>query len=424
MSIYLKNAIFINWKTFEFTRAIIRVDEGIHSRLYILPVSSKIPEGSTVIDCSGMYVTKAFANGHHHAYSALAKGMPGPQKNPVNFIEILKFIWWKLDKSLDPEMIRVSALITAMECAKNGVTFVIDHHSSPGAISGSLEIIANAFDEVGIGHLLCYEISDRDGNDKVAQALEETDSYLHNRPGLVGLHASFTIGDATFKQVVRLAEKHNTGIHIHVAEDSSDQKQCEEKHRKNVIERIASFGGLNSTKSILVHCLHLADTERKIVRNSGVWVAQNTESNLNNKVGFFNSVGLGNNIMLGTDGMHSDLLRAAKASYFTGLNFDKIDLSGIYFRFRNAHRYLIQNNLEGHADNNLVVLDYKPQTEFTAGNFLSHFIYGIESKHIRHVISSGRLIVKDRKITNVDEDSILNISAALSTRLWEKIDAL
>lgn len=421
MSLCLKNATFINWKTFEFTKANILVEEGDNGRLIILPVSSKIPENNTVLDCTGMLVTKSFANGHHHVYSALAKGMPAPAQNPANFVEILKYIWWKLDQSLDLEMIRISALVTAIECAKNGVTFVIDHHASPNAITGSLEAIAKAFDQVGISHLLCYEISDRDGAAKSILALEETDSYLNDHQGLVGLHASFTVGDKTFARAIALAEKHNTGIHIHVAEDDFDQKHAEKEYNQSVIKRIDSFGGLNSSKSILVHCLHLADTERKAIRNSGVWIAQNTESNLNNQVGFFNSVGLGNNIMLGTDGMHSDMLRAAKASYFSGVNYDKIDIPGIYFRFRNTQRYLLQNNFMGNADNNLVVLDYNPPTKFQPDNFLSHFIYGIESKHIQHVISNGKLIVRNQKMQTIDEDSVLIESRKLSTILWKKM---
>lgn len=421
MSLHLKNATFINWNDLSFSRTDIVVEEGISGHLQFMPPGSKTIADHIEIDCNGMYVTQSFVNGHHHIYSALAKGMPAPKIRPANFLEILEQIWWKLDKCLDPEMIAISALITAIECAKNGVTFVIDHHSSPGAIKGSLEAIAKAFNEVGISHLLCYEISDRDGSLKTNQALEETDDYLKVHQGLVGLHASFTVGDSTFKKAAALAEKHKTGIHIHLAEDNFDQTHCERTYKKSVVERIASFGGLNNSKSILVHCLHLTDIERKSIRNSPVWVAQNTESNLNNRVGFFNSVGLGENIILGTDGMHSDMLRSSKAAYFTGLNFDKTDLPGIYYRFRNTHRYLRQNNFEGNAENNLVVLDYKPQTSFHQGNFLGHFLFGIESKHIAHVISSGRLIVKDRRLVTVDEDLINKESIKLSEKLWDRM---
>jgi hypothetical protein len=125
--------------------------------------------------------------------------------------------------------------------------------------------------------------------------------------------------------------------------------------------------------------------------------------------------------MLGTDGMHSDLLRSAKASYFSGVNYDKIDIPGIYNRFRNTQQYLLQNNFIGNADNNLVVLDYNPPTQFQPDNFLGHFIYGIESKHIQHVISNGKLIVRNRKIQTIDEDSVLIESRNLSSILWKKM---
>jgi cytosine/adenosine deaminase-related metal-dependent hydrolase len=421
MALYLKNATFINWKNFEFVRTDIIVEEGDKGTISFLPPGSSVPENSVAIDCSGKYVTKAFANGHHHVYSALAKGMPAPAKTPLNFPEILKFIWWNLDKKLDQEMIEVCALVTAIESAKNGVTFVIDHHSSPGAIEGSLETIAESLEKAGISHLLCYEISDRDGKHKTEEGIMETENYLQDHQGLVGLHASFTVGDSTFKKAVKLSEKFNTGIHIHVAEDKYDQQQCQEKHSKYVVERIKHLGGLQNPKTILGHCLHLVDTERKSISASGAWVVQNTESNMNNKVGFFNSVGLGENIMLGTDGMHSDMIRSARAAYFNGLNFDKTDIAGIYKRFRNANRYISQNNFRGDDDNNLVVIDYPTGTDFNQDNFSGHFIYGLESKHIQHVIAKGRLLVKDRKMTTLDEESIYKESQELSKKLWAKM---
>jgi len=123
-------------------------------------------------------------------------------------------------------MIEASALATAMACAKAGATFVIDHHASPNFINRSLEVISNAFEKVGISNLLCYEITDRDGKEKATQGLDETENYLKENQGLVGLHASFTVGDSTLKKAAELMEKANSGIHIHVAEDLYDQKFC------------------------------------------------------------------------------------------------------------------------------------------------------------------------------------------------------
>jgi len=420
MSLLLTNGTYIHPETLEFTTSHILVEEGVNGEISFL---KNIPEDNIypIIDCSGKYITQSFVCGHHHVYSALARGMGAPKKNPENFNEILEYVWWTLDKALDAEMIEASALYTAMASIKNGVTFVIDHHASPNAIKGSLEIIAKAFEKVGASHLLCYEISDRDGLDKAEEGLNETAEYLKTHQGLVGLHASFTVSDDTLKMAVELAKQSDGGIHIHVAEAESDQDHCVSTYGVRVIERLQKFGALETGKTILGHCLHLSENEKNIISNSPVWVVQNTESNLNNKVGFFNAEGLGENIMMGTDGMHSDMLRSAKAAFFVGQNFDSIGYDSVYHRFRNADKYLQSNNFKGHGPNNLVVLDYDTPTPFNTSNFYGHFVFGIESQHVQHVISQGKLIVENRKILAVDEEKILADARIQAERLWMKM---
>ena len=421
MSIFLKNATYINWENLHFSKTNILVGEGENGNIEFITDPDKINSYDKTIDCKGKLVTKSFAVGHHHVYSALSRGMPAPQKSPNNFYEILKYVWWKIDKALDKDMIEASALATAIACAKAGSTFVIDHHASPNFITGSLDVIAKAFEKVGISHLLCYEITDRDGIKKAESGLAETENYLKQNQGLVGLHASFTVGDNTLQKASDLMNKYNSGIHIHVAEDIYDQQHCVENHNKRVVERLNDYGILNFSKSILVHCLKINKNERNLIKNSKAFVVQNTESNLNNNVGYFNSEGLGKNIMLGTDGMHSDMLRSAQAAYFVGQGFDKIDFSSSYVRFRKAHNYLKTNDFEGDNENNLVIFDYDSPTEINENNFLGHFIFGLSSRHIQHVISNGKLIVKDKIIQNVDEEEIQKFTKEQSLRLWSKL---
>lgn len=423
MPILLKNATFIDWKTLEFSQKNIFVNQVDNSIQFIENIEQFVTQPNIeLLDCTGKLVTKSFAVGHHHVYSALSRGMGAPKKKPENFSEILKYIWWTLDKCLDLEMIESSALVTAIACAKAGSTFVIDHHASPFAVKGSLETIAKAFDKVGVSHLLCYEISDRDGFKAGKEGLDETESYLKSRQGLIGLHASFTVNDDTLEKSVELMNRSNSGIHIHVAEDLYDQDFCIKKYGKRVVDRLNEFGVLKSSKTILGHCLHLNEDEKDIIRNSPCWVVQNTESNLNNNVGYFNSEYLGKNIMLGTDGMHSDMLQSAKAAFFVGQGFDSITYPGIYQRFRNVHRYIESNSFNGDGDNNLVVLDYNSPTEINQNNFFGHFIFGINSNHINDVISNGKLIVKDKKIITVDEPEILRASKEQALRLWKKME--
>jgi len=419
--LYLKNATFINHETLEFTKTNIGVEYGVNGKIRLIDSLPDNLDKSSIIDCTEKLVTRSFACGHHHVYSALARGMNAPKKEPENFYETLKYIWWTLDKSLDLEMIEASALYTAMASAKSGVTFVIDHHASPFAVEGSLETLAKAFDRVGVSHLLCYETSERDGPEIAEKGLRETESYLQNRQGLVGLHASLTIGDATLKKAVELAEKHNSGIHIHVAEDLCDQDLCIKEHNKRVVERLYDFGVLSFPKSILGHCLHISEKEKKLLKESRAWIVQNCESNLKNNVGYFDSRGLGDNIIVGTDGMHSDMLRSAKAAFLVGQGFDCIGYDSAYKRFRKVHDYINTNKFDGDGDNNLVILDYDSPTEINQSNFFGHFIFGLESSHVQHVISSGKLIVKNRQILNVNEQEILEYSKKLGKKLWKKM---
>jgi cytosine/adenosine deaminase-related metal-dependent hydrolase len=274
---------------------------------------------------------------------------------------------------------------------------------------------------VGVSHLLCYEISDRDGVNITREGFEETEAYLRNHQGLVGLHASFTVGNETLNQVAELMTQFNSGIHIHVAEDLYDQDFCLRNFGKRVIERLNESGVLKSSKTILAHCLHLDESEKDIIRNSPCWVVQNTESNMNNNVGRFNGAHLGSNIMLGTDGMHSDMLQSAKAAFFAGQGFDSINYSSAYQRFRNIHSYLNENNFNGDGENNLIVLDYNTPTEINRDNFCGHFIFGINSNHINDVISNGKIIVKNRLIQTVNEAEILKVSKECANRLWKKM---
>ena len=116
--------------------------------------------------------------------------------------------------------------------------------------------------------------------------------------------------------------------------------------------------------------------------------------------------------------MHSDMLRTSKATFFCGQQTDTVDFNETYRRFRQIHSYTQKNNFKGDDNNNFVVLDYNPATEFNSSNFLGHFIYGIESKHIQHVVSDGKLIVENRKLTTVNEKDIKAKSQELSKQLW------
>src|SRR6185503_18646494 len=146
----------------------------------------------------GQYVMPGSICAHTHFYGAYARGMAIPGAAPKDFPEILQKLWWPLDRSLDAESIRYSVLPCLIDAIKHGTTIHIDHHASPNAIDGSLDIIAEAVEQAGLRAVLCYEVTDRDGRAKMKAGIDENMRFIRKMQhatsslvtGTFGLHAS------------------------------------------------------------------------------------------------------------------------------------------------------------------------------------------------------------------------------------------
>lgn len=242
-------------------------------------------------------VTPGMVCGHHHLYSALARGMPSPPRQPTQFLEILQQIWWRLDVALDAEMIRWSAMLGAVEALQCGTTAIVDHHESPSCIEGSLSIIADACAEVGVRSNLAYGVTDRHGVDGARRGLAENERFLRaGGRGMVGVHAAFTCSDETLAAAAALAAEVGVGVHIHVAEGPDDA---------NAGKRLQA---LARDDWHLVHCVYLD-------RDLPGTIAHNPRSNMNNSVGYARPASRRNTIVLGTDGIGADMLEEARLAY-------------------------------------------------------------------------------------------------------------
>ncbi len=233
-------------------------------------------EFDEVVDCAGKLVIPGNVCAHTHLYSTLARGMPGPAASPTNFLEILQRVWWPLDKALDEDSIRSSSLIGALDAVRAGTTTLIDHHASPNAIEGSLDVVAGSLEQVGLRGVVCYEVSDRDGRARRDAGLRENDRFLRtNQRSLVrsnvGAHASFTLEDDSLAELSELARQHNTGVHIHVAEDACDEEDALRRSGKRAVARLNS-AGIFGPSSIAAHCVQLQETELVVLRAQKSWL--------------------------------------------------------------------------------------------------------------------------------------------------------
>lgn len=399
----------------------------------------RYPE-ATSIDCSGKIILPGFICAHHHFYSTMARGMFIPGEPASNFVEILERLWWKVDRALSEEDVLLSAQIPLVECIRNGTTTIIDHHASPSYRDGSLDLIETAVRQAGLRASLCYEVSDRNipgggvaENERFIKKIGQGDGQI---AAMMGLHASFTLSDATLDQCVSIAKDAGVGCHIHVAEDASDRDDSLAKYRLQTVKRLHDHG-LTGEKSIFVHCVHISDEEMDILAETGTAVVHNPESNMNNAVGVTPLLQLlkkGVLVGLGTDGMGSDMLVQMRCAYL----LHRLANKDPRVAFLETPQLLLQNNREiarrqfgirlGEIAEglpaDLAILDYHPPTPLGEDNFLGHLIFGLVDATVDTTVCRGKILMQGKKIVSLDEEKLAARSRELAPLMWKRLQEL
>lgn len=391
-------------------------------------------QADTVIDAKGKLVMPGLICSHSHMYGAFARGMPMKDSPPKNFLEILQKLWWKLDKKLTLEDVRLSAEVCLIEAIKAGTTSFAEHHASPNAATNSLDEIAKAIKRAGLRGLLCYEVSDRDGPKIADKGIKENARFIKSASGSVkgnfGLHASMTLSDETLEKCMEVAGKYDVGFHIHVAESTFDLEDSIKKYNKRTIERLADIGILGP-KTIAAHCVHIDDSEIMLLKKTGTNVAHNPQSNMNNGVGIApvpEMMEAGVNVGLGTDGFCFDMFREAKVMYIAH-KLAKRDPR--VMPADTVVKALFENNasivgfdvgsIQPGKLADIVILDYKPPTPLTSGNFPWHFIFGMSGQNVETVIAGGKIVMENRSIKALDEQRIIEQSKKAAKDLWDRL---
>lgn len=391
------------------------------------------------LDARGQLIMPGNICAHTHFYGAYARGMAIPGPAPKNFPEILQRLWWPLDKSLDAEAVRFSALVCLVDAIKHGTTTLIDHHASPNFIDGSLDVIADAVEQAGLRAVLCYEVTDRDGPEKAHAGIAENVRFLRaakSRPlvaATFGLHASLTLSDETLRACVEAASGLDTGFHIHVAEHEADEEDSLRKTGKRVVERLEALGILGP-KTIVAHAIHVNAAERAILKRTGTWVSHQPRSNMNNGVGAaaIDTMAQGGiNLALGNDGFSNAMWAEWKAAYLLQKVVhrdprlapgDLIARMATTNNARLASSFFPQTvgELSPGAAADVILVDYKPFTPLHAGNLPWHILFGFESSMVTTTIAAGRVLMRDRQLLTLDEASIAAAARDYAPKVWER----
>lgn len=394
---------------------------------------------ATVIPAHGKIIMPGFINAHHHIYSALARGLSIPGNNPTNFNEILEGLWFFLDRHLKRDDVWASAVATYMACIENGVTTIFDHHASYGETAGSLSVLAEVAKQFGVRSCLCYEVSDRNGQAAMEEAVAENVRFGKEAAkdpahlaAMFGLHASFTLSPETLAYV-REANTDKLGYHIHVAEGASDEADSIEKYGLRTVERLYQEGILGPN-TIAGHCIHVDAAEINRLKETDTMVVHNPESNMGNAVGAPDILAMykaGIRLALGTDGYTSDMLESYKVAnclvkHRSGLpNQGWGEIPTMLFennrriagQFLKAEVGIIK---EGAAAD-VIVMDYDPPTPMTADNLNGHLLFGTNGLNVITTISDGVVRMQDRQLVGLDKAALNAQVRDIAVGLWKRL---
>ena len=304
-----------------------------------------------------------------HIYSALARGLSIDGYNPTSFYEVLDGQWWYIDRNLDLEATKASAQALVIDSIKQGVTTIFDHHASFCEVPGSLMRIAEVTREFGMRACLCYDVYDS----------------LQN-------------------------------------------------YGRRPVQRLQDHGILGP-KTILGHCIHVNTAEMDIIKATDTMCVNNPESNMGNAVGISPVLQLykkGILIGLGTDAYTNDMLESIKVALGSQRhnacmpNVGWCEVTDMLFRnnAKMAERtgFPTLGVLKPGAAADVIVMDYKPFTPFSDANIDGHMLFGMTGRQCQTTMINGRILMKDRVLTEIDEEAVNAHILESSKRLWGRLN--
>lgn len=396
---------------------------------------------SRKLSADGQFVMPGGICAHTHFYGSFARGLPVAAPAPKDFPEILQRVWWPLDRSLVEADVRVAALVALTDAIRQGTTTLFDHHASPRDVDGSLDVIAEAVQESGLRAVLSYEVSDRNGAPAADAGIKENTRFMRRltsnpHPQLAamfGLHASLTLSGATI-QACRAALPEGAGFHVHVAEHEADQYDSLARSNMRVVDRLHNHGILGN-RTIAAHCVHIDARETALLSESGTWVSHQPRSNMNNAVGAApveSMMRSGIRVCLGNDGFSNAMWDEWKAAHMLHkvvsgdprrLDAGRIAEMAIYNNAALASTYFPRapiGKIVPGAFADLVLVNYPSPTPVNTSNLPWHVVFGFQTGMVTTTIASGKLLMKDGRLTTLDEAAIAARARELAPRVWQR----
>ncbi len=400
------------------------------------------------LDASGRLVMPGFIVTHTHMPYVLGHNQPVDFSQLKSFWDMLQKMGWEwLEDITTAEGIYAGTRYAAAKMMKAGTTTVCELVEGPNALPGALEASAKAIDEVGLRAQVGFEVTERIPGVSILERLdpgmadkgfEENLRLLARYPaggeariqGRLGMHTAFTNSYATLKKARKIADEHRCGIEIHVAE--IPRAFLVEKFGKSAPQVLEETGVLGPDV-VAAHCIDLTDEDLDILQRNKVNVAHTPMTNSlggNGVARVPEMLQRGMNVTLGHDCFFTlDTMEYIRYAYLVhkahNANpmllppFQALDLAwGNGARALGLGKQI--GSLAPGKKADIVIVKPDSPTPLIPASVMSFFTMTLLGKDVETVLVDGQVVVRDRKMTTVNEEEVATACVEQAKVLWRK----
>lgn len=386
---------------------------------------SLIKPEAEIIDAKDRVILPGLINTHVHTSQQLGRGLG----DDVNLLTWLRERIWPYESNLTEEDSYISTLMCNLELIKSGVTAFAE----PGG--QFVSSMAKAVSESGIRGVLAKSVMDTgEGLPKSWQKTraeeletqEESIKKFHNTAqGRVkvwfGIRTIFNASDNLILQTKERADKHNVGVHMHVAEIKEEVEFSRETRGATTVKHLENLGVLDKN-FLAVHTVWMTDEEIEIFKNRGVKVSHNPAAAMR-VLGFAKVPKMlkeGICVTIGTDGAPSNnRMNMIDEMWLTSLIHKGWRLDPTVVKAEEILRMATINGAKAILDEenlgslevgkkaDLIIINPNTVDMLPMHDPVANLVTSMHGSNVESMICDGKWIMKNRKIMTVDEEAII-----------------
>ncbi len=422
MKTLIKNATLLDMigSTPNVRKTDILIDENLISKIE----ENIEDEADQIIDAKENVIMPGLVNTHTHLAMSIFRGYKDDQK----LMDWLENAIFPVEDKLRPDDIYWNSFLSCIELIKTGTTTFNDMYFG-------MDKTIEAVEESGLRGVIAWCITDTSIKDKIERTREYHKKYNKENSRIkiyVSAHAPYSCNPDTMKLCVDLAKELNTGLHIHLSETLQEEKIIRERYDKTGTEYLNDLHAFD-VPVVLAHGIYISDSDLEILKKIKGGISHNPISNCKLSSGICDVTKLrknGINVGIGTDGIGStttlDMFEEMKtAAYLQKIN--TMEPTAI-----NAYEILKMSTIEGarvlgleneigtievgkKAD--MIIINTDKTHLYPENDLCTNLVYSANGADVDTVIIDGKIIMKNRKLININEKQVKKNIAKVVKRL-------